>query len=85
MENDTRRGPSLVGLLGKSIKIQGGRAVVADETYVRDSILNPQARVVAGYQPIMPTFQGLISEDGILQILAYVKSLNRREGAQARQ
>jgi cytochrome c oxidase subunit 2 len=83
MEHDTGRGPSLVGLFGKSIKIQGGSAVVADETYVRDSILNPHAKVVAGYQPIMPTFKGLISEDGILQILAYVKSLNRQDGAQA--
>jgi cytochrome c oxidase subunit II len=83
MENDTGRGPSLLGLFGKTVRLQGGNSVVADEAYVRESILNPSAKVVAGYQPIMPTFKGLISEDGIFQIIAYLKSLNRPEGAQA--
>jgi len=83
MENDTGRGPSLVGLFGKTVQLQGGKSMVADETYIRESILNPSANVVAGYQPIMPTFKGLISEDGIFQIIAYLKSLNRQEGAQA--
>ena len=83
MENDTGRGPSLVGLFGKTVQLQGGKSMVADETYIRESILNPSAKVVAGYQPIMPTFKGLISEDGIFQIIAYLKSLNRQEGAQA--
>ena len=82
VESDTARGPSLVGLFGKSIKLQGGRSALADESYVRESILNPQAKLVSGYRPIMPTFKGLISEEDILQILAYVKSLNRQEGAQ---
>src|SRR5437773_2037143 len=81
--NDTGRGPSLVGLLGKAVRLQSGASVTADEDYIRESILNPQAKIVAGYQPIMPTFKGLISEDGIMQIIAYLKSLNRQEGAQA--
>jgi len=82
--NDTGRGPSLVGLLGKAVRLQSGASVIADEDYIRESILNPQAKIVAGYQPIMPTFKGLISEDGIMQIIAYLKSLKREEGAQVK-
>lgn len=84
MQNDTGRGPSLADLLGKTVRLQGGGSVTADENYVRESILNPQAKLVAGYPPIMPTFKGLISEDGIMQILAYLKSLKREEGAQGK-
>jgi len=83
-QNDTGRGPSLVGLVGKTVRLQSGALVTADEDYVRESILNPQAKIVAGYQPIMPTFKGLISEDGIMQIIAYLKSLRREEGAQVK-
>jgi cytochrome c oxidase subunit 2 len=84
LENGTGRGPSLVGLFGKTVKLAGGNSVTADETYIRESIVNSQAKVVAGYQPIMPAFKGLISEDGILQILAYLKTLKREEGPQAK-
>ena len=74
--NDTEgRGPMLVGLYNRVVKLQDGRQVVADDGYIRESILNPGAKVVAGYQPIMPTFQGLVSEEGLLQLLAYIKSL----------
>jgi len=82
LANDSGRGPSLVGLVGKKVQLQGGGSALADETYIRESILNPQAKLVAGYPPIMPTFKGLISEDGLMQILAYLKSLKREEGAQ---
>jgi cytochrome c oxidase subunit 2 len=82
--NGTGRGPSLEGLFGKTVKLAGGNSVTADETYIRESIVNPQAKIVAGYQPIMPVFKGLISEDGILQILAYIKTLKREEGAQVK-
>jgi cytochrome c oxidase subunit II len=71
------RGPSLVGVFGKKALLTGGQAAVADEAYIRESILNPGAKVVAGYQPIMPTFQGQVSEEGLLQIIAYIKSLER--------
>ena len=84
LENGTGRGPSLVGLFGKTVKLTGGNSVTADETYIRDSIVNPHSEIVAGYQPIMPVFKGLISEDGILQILAYLKTLKREEGPQAK-
>jgi cytochrome c oxidase subunit 2 len=69
------RGPSLVGLFGKQVQLTNGRTVLADESYIRESIVNPQAVLTAGYQPIMPTFQGFISEEGLLQLVAYVKSL----------
>jgi cytochrome c oxidase subunit 2 len=63
----------LTGLLGKQVQLNNGATVVADETYVRESILNPQAKIVAGYQPIMPTFKGLVSEEQLLQLIAYIK------------
>jgi cytochrome c oxidase subunit II len=71
----TGRGPSLEGLFGKSVKLQDGRTVIADEAYIRESILSPQAKIVAGYPPIMPTFQGQVSEEQILQLIAFIKSL----------
>ncbi len=84
LPNDSGRGPSLVDLLGKTVPLQGGGSVVADETYIRESILNPMAKIVAGYPSIMPTFKGLVSEEGMTQILAYLKSLKREEGAQGK-
>jgi cytochrome c oxidase subunit II len=69
------RGPVLDGLFGKTVTLQDGRQVVVDEGYVRESILQPAAKVAAGYQPIMPTFQGLVSEEQLLQLVEYVKSL----------
>jgi cytochrome c oxidase subunit II len=69
------RGPNLTGLWGKPIELQGGGTVTFDETYVRESIVNPQAKVVAGFQPLMPTFQGLVSEEQLLQLIAYVRSV----------
>jgi cytochrome c oxidase subunit II len=71
----TGRGPTLEGLFGKPVKLQDGRTVIADEAYVRESILSPQAKIVAGYPPIMPTFQGQVSEEQILQLITYIKSL----------
>ena len=69
------RGPMLQGLFGKQQPLQDGSAVTVDEAYIRESILNPQAKVVAGFQPIMPTYQGQLSEDQILQLIAYIRSL----------
>jgi len=75
------RGPDLAGLFGKPVTLQAGNKVVADETYIRESIVNPAAKVVFGYQPIMPTFQGQISEEGLLQLLAYIKSMEAKPAA----
>jgi cytochrome c oxidase subunit II len=69
------RGPYLAGLFGKTVKLIDGRTVTADEAYIRESIVDPGAKVVAGFQPIMPTFQGLVSEEALLQLVAYVRSL----------
>lgn len=74
------RGPSLTGIFGREVGLQDGRQVVVDENYLRESILAPNAKVVEGYQPIMPTFQGQISEDGLMQIVAYIRSLSGSEG-----
>ena len=71
----TGRGPILAGLFGKSVQLSDGKTVVADENYVRESILSPQAKIVAGFGPIMPTFQGQVSEDDLLKLIAYVRSL----------
>ena len=60
---------------GKSFLLADGRVITADEAYIRESILHPSARITAGYQPIMPTFQGLVSEEQLLQLVEYVKSL----------
>ncbi len=69
------RGPILAGLYGKTRQLSNGTSVVADDQYLRESILNPAAKVAAGYQPIMPTFQGQVSEDDLIRLLSYVKSI----------
>jgi cytochrome c oxidase subunit II len=70
------RCPNLRGVYGSRVQLQGGGTVVADDAYIRESILNPNAKIVAGFRPdIMPTFQGQISEEGILQLIVYIKSL----------
>jgi cytochrome c oxidase subunit 2 len=79
------RGPSMLGLFGKKVLLEGGRSVAADESYIRQCVLNPGSQRVAGYQPIMPTFQGQISEEGLLQIVAYIKSLKQVERSAAAQ
>jgi cytochrome c oxidase subunit II len=74
------RGPVLAGLWGKSVELQGGGSATFDEAYVRESIVNPQAKLVVGYQPIMPTFQGLVTEEQLLQLIAYVRSISQQAG-----
>jgi cytochrome c oxidase subunit 2 len=71
------RCPSLRNVFGHPVELENGRTVVADEAYVRESILNPNAKIVKGYKrDIMPVFQGQINEDGLLQLIVYVKSLS---------
>ena len=79
------RGPVLDGLLGKTVSLQSGGTIVADEAYLRESILNPSAKVTAGYQPIMPTFQGLVTEENLMQLIAYIKTLKPAAPAGATQ
>jgi cytochrome c oxidase subunit 2 len=74
------RGPALAGLLGRQIVLKDGNTVVANEDYVRESILKPMAKVVKGFDPIMPTYEGQLGEEQILQILAYIKTLKATTG-----
>jgi cytochrome c oxidase subunit 2 len=69
------RGPVLNNLFGEEQLLQNNERVVVDEAYIRESILQPAAKITAGYQPVMPTFQGLVSEEGLLELIEYIKSL----------
>lgn len=75
MDDASGRGPSLRGLYGSQVKLADGSTVVADDAYVRESILNPHAKLVAGYQPLMPTFQGLVNEEALMGLIEYIKTL----------
>jgi cytochrome c oxidase subunit II len=78
----TGRCPVLEGLFGKQVLLQDGRTVTADESYIRESILDPKAKIVASYEPIMPNFTGLLSEEEIAQLVAYIKSIGgQQQGA----
>ena len=79
----TGKGPPFVDLFGSKVKLSDGTTVIADEAYIRDSILNPSAQIVAGYQPVMPTYKGQVTEEQILQLLAYIKSLSSGGANQA--
>jgi cytochrome c oxidase subunit 2 len=72
----TGRGPSLVGIYDKPVTLSNGQEIVVDSDYIRESILQPRAKIVAGYESIMPVFEGQISEQSLLQIASYVKSLS---------
>jgi cytochrome c oxidase subunit II len=73
----TVHAPSLDGLIGRTVHLQDGRTIVADETYVRDSILLPKKDVVAGFAPVMPSFAGQVSEEDIQALIAYLQSTGR--------
>ena len=76
----------LGGVFGSQVKLENGQTVLANESYIRESILTPQMKLVQGYGPIMPTFQGLVNEEGLASLIEYVKSLpgtNRGGEAQA--
>ena len=77
------RAPSLVDKFGSQEQLANGSVVNVDENYIRESILTPQVRLVAGYQPLMPTFQGLINEEGVMALIEYVKSLQSSSGGTA--
>ena len=70
------RGPSLAGVYGSHLTLSNGSQVLVNEAYLRDAILNPSQHVTAGYAPIMPTYQGQISEDGLIYLVEYIRNLN---------
>lgn len=71
-----QRGAKLEGIFNHDVKLVGGQTVKADEEYIKNSILNPSGQVVEGFQPIMPTFKGQVTEEQLLSLVAYIKSLS---------
>ena len=71
-----QRGAKLEGIYGKEVKLTGGGTVIADDQYIRNSILNPASQIVEGYQPIMPTFKGQVTDEQLNGLVAYIKSLS---------
>lgn len=74
------RGPTLAGLYLSKVPLDDGRTVVADENYLRESIIEPTAKIVAGYPAIMPSYRGQLSEEQIVDLVAYIKSLGAAAG-----
>jgi cytochrome c oxidase subunit 2 len=81
MDSGTGRGPMLAGSYGQTRPLADGSSAVIDDNYIRESILHPQAKIAAGFQPVMPTFQGQVSEEDLIRLLAYVKSLHAPQTA----
>jgi len=71
-------GPLLNGVFGNPARLQDGRTTLADESYIRESILQPQAKITAGFQALMPSFQSRVNEEELMQLIAYIKSLGKR-------
>jgi cytochrome c oxidase subunit II len=80
-DDTLRRAPVLEGLYGRSVRLHDGSTVLADDAYLRSSILSPSQQVVDGWQPIMPTFQGQLSEEQLLALIAYIRSIGPTPGA----
>jgi cytochrome c oxidase subunit 2 len=75
LQDGSGRGPKLNGVPGSKVELANGTSVTADDGYIRESILTPQAKLVSGFQPVMPTFQGLVNEEGVMSLIEYIKSL----------
>jgi cytochrome c oxidase subunit 2 len=83
MDANTGRGPVLTGLYNQPVKLRDGSVVTADDNYMRESILNPSAKVVAGFEPIMPSFQGQVNEAQVMQLVAYIRTLTPQQAPSA--
>ena len=70
------RGPNLAEVYGAKLQLTNGSYVTVDDAFLRDTILNPSMHVTAGYAPIMPTYQGQVSEEGLIDLVEYIKKLN---------
>jgi cytochrome c oxidase subunit 2 len=75
-----QRCPQLGGLYGTDVPLEGGSTAKFDEAYIRESIINPNAKIVRGYPAVMPTYRGQLSEEQILDLIAYIKSLTPEKG-----
>ena len=81
----TVRAPALAGLYDNPVPMQAGGTVLADDSYLRDKILDPDARLIAGYQQVMPSFRGVLAEDDLVRLVAYIKSLGPAAAATGNQ
>lgn len=81
LDGSVKEGPSFVGRFNTEILMADGTQVTMDENYLRESILNPQAKIVNGFQPVMPTFQGLLRDREVDALIAFIKSLNEPQDA----
>lgn len=79
-----QRCPNLTGLYGTTVQLTGGGTAVFDEAYIRESILYPKAKIVAGFEPLMPTFRGQVTEEEMLALIAYIKSLSPNQAVPER-
>jgi cytochrome c oxidase subunit 2 len=82
INKENGRCPNLNGIFGTTVELKDGSRVRVDEAYIRESVLYPQAKIVAGFDDIMPTFKGLLTEDGLLKVVEYVRSLGPKNGTQ---
>ena len=73
--NAAARGPNLAGVYGAKLTLTDGSQMLVNDAYLRDAILNPSQHVTAGFAPIMPTYQGQISEDGLIDLVEYIKNM----------
>ena len=74
-ENEANpRGPSLVGIYGQAVELASGETVIADDEFLRESILQPAKRLTKGYEPLMPTYQGQVTEEQVRDLIAFLKS-----------
>ena len=71
----TVRAPMLAGLYGRPVPMEAGGTIIADDTYIRDKILNPDHNLIAGYKQVMPSFNNVIPEDELIQLIAYIKTM----------
>jgi cytochrome c oxidase subunit 2 len=76
-----QRGAKLEGIYGKEVKFVGGATATVNDEYIRNSILNPSSQVVEGFSPIMPTFKGQVTEEQLVSLVAYIKSLSGVTGS----
>lgn len=83
LDSGQGRGPSLKDIVGTTVELAGGQTAIVDEAYLRESILNSQAKIVKGFAPLMPTFQGLVSEEGLAALIEHIKSLSPPAAANA--
>jgi cytochrome c oxidase subunit 2 len=70
------RGPNLAQVYGSRLQLSDGSTITATDAFLRETILNPSTRMISGYAPIMPTYQGQVSEEGLIDLVEYIKNLN---------